>query len=200
MPKVYSEKERVYIKQRLKEEAANCMALYGVRKTTVDEIVKRVNIPKGTFYLFYESKEILMFDALNTLHDSVEKELFESLEQAKDKIDVEFLTDLITKICLDTKNSSLVKIMESGDMELIMRKLPEEITAAHMNHDLDTLQKIGEYISVAQTKDLSTYTASFRGVFALLLFQKEIGEEQFPKVIRMVVRGIVMQLFEEEKQ
>nr|WP_277934491.1 TetR family transcriptional regulator [Parablautia intestinalis] len=26
--------------------------------TTVDEVVKRVNIPKGIFYLFYKSKEL----------------------------------------------------------------------------------------------------------------------------------------------
>ncbi len=31
----------------------------GVKKTTVDELVKRVGIPKGTFYLFYPSKDCL---------------------------------------------------------------------------------------------------------------------------------------------
>lgn len=56
MPKSYSEQEWEYIRKRLKEEAAKCLARYGARRTTVDEIVKRVNIPKGTFYLFYKSK------------------------------------------------------------------------------------------------------------------------------------------------
>ena len=50
MPKSYSEQEREYIRERLKEEAAQCLAKYGVRRTTVDEIVRRVKIPKGTFY------------------------------------------------------------------------------------------------------------------------------------------------------
>ena len=64
MPKSYSEQEREYIRNRLKEEAAKCLASYGVRRTTVDEIVRRVNIPKGTFYLFYPSKELLLFEDL----------------------------------------------------------------------------------------------------------------------------------------
>lgn len=34
----------------------------GVKKTTVDELVKREGIPKGTFYLFYPSKEMLLYD------------------------------------------------------------------------------------------------------------------------------------------
>jgi AcrR family transcriptional regulator len=40
-------KEREYIKKRLMEEAQDCLRLYGIRKTTVDELVKRANIPKG---------------------------------------------------------------------------------------------------------------------------------------------------------
>ncbi len=58
MPKSYSDKERDNNK-RLKEEARLCMEQYGIRKTTVDELVKRVKIPKGTFYLFFQSKELL---------------------------------------------------------------------------------------------------------------------------------------------
>ena len=56
MPRAYSDQERAYIRQRLHEEAILCIKQYGMRKTSVDELVRRVNIPKGTFYLFYPSK------------------------------------------------------------------------------------------------------------------------------------------------
>ena len=52
MPRAYSDQERAYIRQRLHEEAILCIKQYGMRKTSVDELVRRVNIPKGTFYLF----------------------------------------------------------------------------------------------------------------------------------------------------
>lgn len=64
MPKTFTDKEREYIKKRLMEEAQDCLRLYGIRKTTVDELVKRANIPKGTFYLFYDSKELLFYDSV----------------------------------------------------------------------------------------------------------------------------------------
>ncbi|MFH1513530.1 MAG: helix-turn-helix domain-containing protein, partial [Bacillota bacterium] len=60
MPKSFSDAERAYIKERLLREAEACLAAYGVRKTTVDELVRRAGIPKGTFYLFYASKEALI--------------------------------------------------------------------------------------------------------------------------------------------
>ena len=64
LPKSYSDQERAYITKRLKEEAAACMGQFGIRRTTVDELVKRVKIPKGTFYLFYPSKELLLFEVI----------------------------------------------------------------------------------------------------------------------------------------
>ena len=59
MPKVYSDNEKLLIKKRLHDAANKSLLENGVRKTTVDELVQKVGIAKGTFYLFYKSKELL---------------------------------------------------------------------------------------------------------------------------------------------
>ena len=73
MPKQYSDKEKNEIIKRLKTEANSLMLEKGVKKTTVDELVKRVGIPKGTFYLFYPSKEMLLFDVSQDFHEQVDE-------------------------------------------------------------------------------------------------------------------------------
>ena len=96
MPKCYSDQEREYIKKRLKEEAAACMGQFGIRRTTVDELVKRVNIPKGTFYLFYKSKELLLFDVIQEQHELVNQKLYQAISEAADQsFSAEKLTDMI---------------------------------------------------------------------------------------------------------
>ena len=96
MPKSYSDAEKEYIVKRLKEEAAKCLVQYGVRRTTVDELVKRVGIPKGTFYLFYKSKELLLFEVIQEQHDAINNDLAKALSgiSAKD-LNADVLTDLI---------------------------------------------------------------------------------------------------------
>ena len=89
MPKSYSESERAYIKERLMEEAEKCLAQYGIRKTTVDELVRRVNIPKGTFYLFYESKERLLFDVILRLNDEIQEQLLQEISGLPEVPDAE---------------------------------------------------------------------------------------------------------------
>ncbi|MBO7531153.1 MAG: TetR/AcrR family transcriptional regulator, partial [Lachnospiraceae bacterium] len=48
MPKTYSEREREKIVKKLKKAANELMMKKGVKKATVDELVKKAGIPKGT--------------------------------------------------------------------------------------------------------------------------------------------------------
>ena len=57
--KAFDDNERKLIKDKLKEGALLFIQQQGVRKTSVDELVKYANISKGAFYLFYTSKELL---------------------------------------------------------------------------------------------------------------------------------------------
>lgn len=117
MPKCYSDQEREYIKKRLKEEAAACMGQFGIRRTTVDELVKRVNIPKGTFYLFYKSKELLLFDVIQEQHELVNQKLYQAISEVADQsFTAEKLTDTIQKMfaLLPVKKEADVKVMSAA--------------------------------------------------------------------------------------
>ena len=132
MPKSYSEQEREYIRNRLKEEAAKCLASYGVRRTTVDEIVRRVNIPKGTFYLFYPSKELLLFEVIQEQQECVNRELYQALSGiAGAALSAEKLTDVIFAFYKKTEEMLILQLIDAGDVELLVRKLPREIVEAH---------------------------------------------------------------------
>ena len=71
MPKVYSDNEKKKKKKRLHDAANKSLLENGVRKTTVDELVQKVGIPKGTFYLFYKSKEELLFEVILEYHEII---------------------------------------------------------------------------------------------------------------------------------
>lgn len=48
---LYSDQEREYIIKRLKEEAAACMGQFGIRRTTVDELVNQKLYQTISLYL-----------------------------------------------------------------------------------------------------------------------------------------------------
>ena len=200
MPKTFSENERDYIKNRLKEEAKICLAQYGVRKTTVDELVKRVNIPKGTFYIFYESKELLFFDVLCEFHDEMHEKLISEAAAVKDDITPMKLTDLIMGLYRMVDESFLLKFLSENEMELMLRKLPPEIVKNHAVNDNFSVEQLFTVAPSLKGKNIEAFSAALRGIFMTMLYKKEIGEDVFDEALRILIHGVVLQMFEGEDQ
>lgn len=199
MPKKFSESEKAYITKRLKEEAMKCLSTYGVKKTTVDELVKRVNIPKGTFYLFYESKELLLFDTINELHNEVQNKLMLEMSALSEGITVDNLTDFLFQLYQEVNQSGLLSFMMNGEMELLMRRLPEETVKEHLAHDDLNIEQFFSFLPLKENKNIEVYSGAFRAIFLTLLYKREIGETVFDDALRLMLRGLVIQLLNENE-
>ena len=194
MPKSYSNQEREYIKKRLKEEAAKCLARYGVRRTTVDEIVKRVNIPKGTFYLFYKSKELLLFEAIQEQHEIVNRKLYQAISDLATKdISAGELTDVVFEFYKMTENMPRLRMLDLGEVELLARKLPREIVEEHFKDDTDTIEKMFALLPIKKEVDIKVISTVFHAIYFATLHKAEIGEEQYDEALRTLIYGIVIQ-------
>ncbi len=194
MPKSYSEQERAYIRERLKEEAADCLATYGIRRTTVDEIVRRVNIPKGTFYLFYQSKELLLFEVIQEQQQSINRRLFQVISGLSGtKVSAEELTDAIYAFYKMAEEMPILKLIGTGEVELLARRLPREVVQAHLQDDTDTIGEMLAMLPVKKDVDTNVVSAAFHAVYYATLHKAEIGEA-YDQALRTLIYGIVAQL------
>jgi AcrR family transcriptional regulator len=64
MPKPFSEDERDRIRAQLVDAGRECFTRFGPEKTTIEDLTSRVGIAKGSFYLFFDSKESLYVQLL----------------------------------------------------------------------------------------------------------------------------------------
>ncbi len=195
MPKSYSEQEREYIRKRLKEEAADCLARYGVRRTTVDELVKRVNIPKGTFYLFYKSKELLLFEVIQEQQEIVNRQLYQSVSgMAGEPLTAERLTDVVFSFYKMTEKMPVLRLLDTGEVELLVRKLPREVVEAHFQDDTDTIEKMLALFPVKKEVDIKVISAAFHAIYFATLHKADIGEEAYDGALRALIYGVVVQI------
>ncbi len=195
MPKSYSEQEKEYIKKRLKEEAAKCLSQYGVRRTTVDEIVKRVNIPKGTFYLFYKSKELLLFDVIQEQQENVNRELYRVVSNiANTEFSADKLTDIVFEFYKMTEKMLILKLLDLNEVELLVRKLPREVVEEHFKDDSDTIEKMLALFPVKKEVDINVISAAFHAIYFATLHKAEIGEEHYDRALRTLIYGVITQI------
>ena len=163
----------------MKEEANILLQEKGVKKTTVDELVKRVGIPKGTFYLFYPSKEMLIYEVTQDFHEQVDKHMVDGVykiirdkNMTIDALDfsdcVEELTDLILSAMEITYNSCLKILLEPESMALVLSKLPDDVLAKHREEDRDIGE--GMFKELAMKRNLNVQALS--GAFMMIIFFK----------------------------
>ncbi len=195
MPKTFSENERKMIKQRLVEEAEQCLARYGARKTTVDELVKRVHIPKGTFYLFYDSKELLFYDVFLKLHNEIHEKMLTGASLLKEDSSPEGLTRLIFDLYKQAEGSFLLKFMTEGDLDLMLRKLPPDAIEEHAKKDDFSIEQLLSAVPGLNPDHAAIFSAALRAVFLSMLHKHEIGEKIFEDALRVMIHGIVLQMF-----
>ena len=196
MPKTFTESERAYIQERLKAEAKKCLATYGIRKTTIDELVKRVNIPKGTFYLFYESKERLLFEVIMEFDAEAQSQMLQEVPALPGGPDAETFTDIILRFYRKLDESFLPRLMQNGELEYFMRTVPPELARQHAERDKEAMSRMFAAFQNMKQEQVATFSAAFRGVFLTLLLKDEIGAESYDDALRVLIRGIALQMME----
>lgn len=206
MPKIYSETERTDIKDSLKREANILMIERGIKKTTVDELVKRAGIPKGTFYLFYPSKEMLLFECIQDFHNEADKIISDGMEQIIRKYKsrtkgkrfsnecLDEITDVLMEAINITSGSCLKIMLDPESMNLLISKLPEDVLKKHGSDSKEN--NLLEFFGIKDKEKIQAISGSFTLILLGLIYSPVLGDELAEKSTRFLVRGVVNQMAE----
>jgi len=201
MTRAFSDKEKELIKNKLIEMGKELFARYGLRKTSIEDLTKAVGIAQGSYYNFFQSKEELYFEIMEQEELYMKSRLLSThkVEESLTRESLEaFLADAFGMI----DKSTFIKKMNGEDYELLVRKLPEERIAKHIETDSDILtpmitmwQKQGAVID----RKPEVIGGLLRAVFTLALHKKEIGEDIFQEVLELLIELIAQGIVKKEK-
>lgn len=194
MATAFSESEKEQIRIRLLKAAEECLGRYGVKKTTVDQLVKMAGISKGAFYQFFPSKEVLFFQVLEDFQGSLMAEEM-IVSGASAEPDAEVFTDFLYRMYQRVRHSFLMNLIESGELEWLMRKIPEEEVARHHAFDDQIAGKLLQDFPIKG--DPHVAATALRAIFLSMLHVKEVGEEHFDQALHLLIHGVALQLIGE---
>ena len=197
MATAFDENEKELIRERLKKVAEECLLKYGVKKTTVDQLVQMAGISKGSFYNFYPAKEVLFFIVLEEYQKSLINELINRLKEL-DNIGIDEFTDLIYGIYQDVRRSFIMNIIHNQEFEYFIKKLPKELIMDHHSLDDSFTRELFSYIKIRDDINIDVVTASLRAIFMSMIYIVEIGEKEFDEVLMILIRGVAQQVIEED--
>ena len=126
--------ETEQLHKALLKETRRCAVTLGMKKTSVDQLTKAVGIAKGSFYKFYESKEMAFFAVLKSIHTELYGVADQVLRRNGGLPTSERAAEAVLAVCRRLSDTGDMVFIEH-DAKLLLQRLPDDIKNVHYHDD-----------------------------------------------------------------
>ena len=190
----FTEEQNETIRRDLIREARCCGVTVGMRKTSVEQLTEAVGISKGSFYKFFDSKELLFFAVLEDIHTECFAAAQKSLQENA-AIDPAIRTAAAILAACRWLSETKAFVFIENDAEFLLHRLPEEVKTAHYHDDEAHIRQLLEKYDLVPKRGASLAAATVRGLILTVSHKEQIGE-LYPQVLETLVYGACRELFE----
>ena len=189
----FTDYETEQLRKALLKETRHCAVTLGMKKTSVDQLTKAVGIAKGSFYKFYESKEMLFFAVLEGIHAELYGVADQALREADGLPPSERAAKAILAVCWRLSDTGDMVFIEN-DAKLLLQRLPEDVKNVHYHDDETHIRTLLELGGLQPKGGMALAAATVRGLILTVSHQEQIGA-LYPQVLETLVRGACRELF-----
>ena len=189
----FTEEQNETIRRDLIREARCCGVTVGMRKTSVEQLTEAIGISKGSFYKFFDSKELLFFAVLEDIHTECFAAAQKSLQENAAIDPASRTAAAILAACRWLSETKAFVFIEN-DAEFLLHRLPEEVKTAHYHDDETHIRQLLEKYDLVPNRGISLAAATVRGLILTVSHKEQIGE-LYPQVLETLVYGACRELF-----
>ena len=172
MPKKFSDSDKEKIRKTILDEYKKYLINdEDASKISVDSLVKKANIAKGTFYFFFDNKEELFLEVVMEILIVIEKQIEQDkLSSSSSSV---FLFDLLLYLKSVVKEYPWIIKITGKEYSSMLNKLSVE----GKNQILSQKQLIWKKVNKSIADDLVISKTVFQGLVSILLLSIVDGDE-----------------------
>ncbi len=189
----FTDEQKKQIRNDMICEALRCVITIGMRKTSVERLTEAVGISKGSFYKFFDSKELLFFAVLENIHTECFMAAQKSLQENESLPPAGRAAAAILAACRWLADTKAFVFIEN-DADFLLHRLPEEVKSAHYHDDETHIRALLEAGGLQPKGGMALAAATVRGLILTVSHQEQIGA-LYPQVLETLVRGACRELF-----
>ena len=139
----FTDYETEQLRKALLKETRHCAVTLGMKKTSVEQLTKAVGIAKGSFYKFYESKEMLFFAVLENIHSELYGVADHALSETDGLPPSERAAEAVLAVCRRLSDTGDMVFIEH-DAKLLLQRLPDDVKNVHYHDDETHIRQLLE--------------------------------------------------------
>lgn len=197
VPRALTPAEREDVVRTLKQSGRRRFVNSGVRKTSISELAGDAGIGKGTFYLFFDSKEALYLALQEEDEQAIRAELVKELYALQERPREMFRRYLSFHFEVYANYPLLQVLWRPGEQEAIERKLPPQLLEDQRQSRREFFTGLVQLFidEGLVTEESPERLANFgEAAFALCQQQEQLGERVFAGFVDLLVDGLTVGL------
>jgi len=198
MPKTFTPSKKDIIKLNLIKKGREFFIKYGLKKTSIDDLVRAVGIAKGSFYKFFESKESLFLAIHEASEAKLRTELLSKVEKIKNPKE-RLRIFLKSSFAILEQDPLMHAVFCGGEPEGFSGFIYSKEYEYHYRENIafmkDLIKRWQEERIIRQV-DAEVAGNLIASAFFIYLQKETLGKETYAKVIDMLVECLVNYLSE----
>ena len=193
MPKIYSEEKKKEIREQLMATGLELIKYNGIKRMSIEELTKRVGIAQGTFYNFFNSKEMLVYELANAYHERLDQKT-EEIIKSNGFLDREDLRELYYNMILKDEDN-VYRFLKNDDMQALITRLPKDCLLKISDIKVE-IEKNLRYVNGKKEKCDLNAVINWIQVMNLTVENKDILEESgIEKIINKMIENMLDEIF-----
>lgn len=205
MPRAFREDERSRIEARLLETGRALFERQGLRKTNVAELAQAAGIGKGSFYLFYPTKEALFMAISERFELELKTAFTRELEQLRRSgASVRALLRRYFELHFEVfeRHPFLALLTDTAELEALLRKVgPERFEAERAKDAAFFTQLVASWQAeglVDPSVDARAVAAFSRAILALIQGRELVGDDDWEPMVELLIDALAERLVARE--
>lgn len=191
--RAFSDTEKVEIRQRLLDVGFPMLKENGLTHMSIPKIASAAGIGTGTFYKFFESKEVYVYEMIKYRRKLLLGEVItEDIINGKKKLsrtDVKRIIELIVD-----KEKSVYANLTLKDEAKLFEKI--EAFSPDLNHEAEIVNHLVEYIDEPQAEiDVALLTNLVKVLAITSQAKEELHEQGYHRTIDFLIESILGLIF-----
>lgn len=189
MPKGFTSEEFEFYKNKLLNAGEKLFSAYGLKRVTIDQLVKEVGIAKGSFYKFYKNKEDLCYDCIMVIERKVRIDMVKELTVLSNNTGelIAYILDSIPRVI--SENPLLKMLQDRGQLESLMLKVDPKKHNDNYDGDLDFFNSIFEGSGIKDEDEIHGLLALVWGM-VFLSSNREYVNDQYDNLQKLIIKMV----------
>ncbi|MBZ9618381.1 TetR/AcrR family transcriptional regulator [Clostridium estertheticum] len=191
MPPIFTLEKREEINNCMLQAGIKLIKEFSLRKLRVEQVTKESGIAKGTFYHFYESKELFIRDVLAYSKESILQYLNEMVEH-KGGIDRDAFYKIFSTY---QKEDSMIYFMTADDEAWLLEKMPQYYAPDAVNEAEITKLLFSKMLGLRENVNPQV-VANMMKIMALSIENRKLlHEKALTETIQLMVQSLCDYMF-----